>query len=414
MNRSIIGAASPTEFLHETLTGSLGVGSLRDLALDPLPNGVRGLLADAVPGWDGSLDRLIRTKYKPGRKLTAYYQLTPGDEARHVAVTWTNESVRVLVSPDDPDMPQLSALHDRRHLADLFGFAGRIDTIRYRPGQRHVLRVSSRDLPKNGRSVFVKTDRDDSGARAVPVVEALADRITKECPGAHLAEPIGYSAADRAGFWEGAPGEPLWRRFAGGAPEARLTFLVGRALRVLHETPLDDVPAHDGPARDASVEIASTIRAGEHIAALLPEVGAQFRAIAEDVADDLACVPTEAPTFTHGDVKSDNVLAFGNEVRLLDLDRCGPADPALDLAKFVADLRWWCGPDRRCAGGLIDSFLNGYGDADPARWERAVHLTRLFQLKLAARRCSVHDPAWETRVRSRVSAAAPVLNRSAR
>ena len=404
MNRSIIGEASPTELLSETLTGNLGVGSLRDLALDPLRHGARGPLVDAVPGWDGSLDRLIRTKYKPGRKLSAYYQLTPGDEGRHVAVTWTNESVRVLVSPDDPDMPQLAALHDRGHLTDVLGFAGRIDTIRYRPGQRHVLRVSSPD-----RAVYVKTDRDDSGARAVPVVEALTDRITSACPGAHLAEPIGFSAVDRAGFWEGAPGEPLWRRFAGGAPEARLTFLVGRALRVLHETPLDDLPVHDGPARDASVEIASTVRAGEHIVALLPEVGAQFLAIAEEVADDLAHVPTEAPTFTHGDVKSDNVLAFGNQVRLLDLDRCGPADPALDLAKFVADLRWWCGPDRRCAGGLIDSFLDGYGDADPARWERAVHLTRLFQLKLAARRCAVHDPAWETRVSTRVAAAAPVL-----
>jgi len=414
MDRFILGDASPTQLSHETLTGSLGVGPLRDLVLDPLPHGVRGMLADLVPEWDGSLERLIRTKYKPARKLTAYYQLTPGDEARHVAVTWTNESVRVLVSPDDPDMPQLAALHDHRHLTDLLGFAGRIDTIRYRPGQRHVLRVSSPDLPEDGRSVYLKTDRDDSGARAVPIVQALTERVTSTCPGAHLAEPIGYSAADRAGIWEGAPGEPLWRRFAGGAPEAKLTFLVGRALRVLHETPLEDLPAQDGPARDAAQEIASTIRAGEHIVALLPEVGADFLAIAHDVADDLARVPTEAPTFTHGDVKSDNVLAFGNDVRLLDLDRCGPADPALDLAKFVADLRWWCGPDKNCAGGLIDSFLSGYGDADPSRWERAVHLTRLFQLKLAARRCSVHDPAWETRVRARVSAAAPVLARSAR
>lgn len=409
MNPSIIGDASPTELPRETLTGSRGVGPLRDMALNPLRHGVRGLLTDLVPDWDGSLHRLIRTKYKPARKLTAYYQLTPDDEASHVAVTWTNESVRALVSPDDPDMPGLAALHDRDHLTDLLGFAGRIDTIRYRPGQRHVLRVSSPD-----RVAYIKTDRDDSGARAVPVVQALTERVTSLCPGAHLAEPIGYSAADRAGLWEGAPGEPLWRRFAGGAPEARLTHLVGRALRVLHETPLGDLPAHGRPARDTSMEIASTIRAGEHIAALLPEVGAEFLAIAHGVADDLARVPTEAPTFTHGDVKSDNVLAFGKEVRILDLDRCGPADPALDLAKFVADLRWWCGPDRNCAGGLIDAFLSGYGDADPARWERTVHLTRLFQLKLAARRCSVHDPAWETRVRARVSAAAPVLARGAR
>ena len=248
----------------------------------------------------------------------------------------------------------------------------------------------------------------------MPVVQALAERVTKTCPGAHLAEPIGYSAADRAGFWEGAPGEPLWRRFAGSAPSAaRLTHLVGQALRVLHETPLDDLPAHDGPARDTATEIASTVRAGEHIVALLPEVGADFLATVQDVADDLARVPTEAPTFAHGDAKSDNILAFGNDVRLLDLDRCGPADPALDLAKLVADLRWWCGADEDRAGVLVDGVRSGYGDCDPARWERAAHLTRLFQLKLAARRCAVHDPAWETQVRARVSAAAPVLARGA-
>jgi hypothetical protein len=101
-------------------------------------------------------------------------------------------------------------------------------------------------------------------------------------------------------------------------------------------------------------------------------------------------------------------------VRLLDFDRCGAADPALDLAKLVADLRWWCGPDQQCAEGLIDSFRRGYGDADPARWERTAHLARLFQLKLAARRCAVHDPAWETRVRARVSAAGQVLSRGVR
>ena len=408
MNQSIVGEASPRELLHETLTGNLGVGSLRDLALDPLRHGVRGLLVDAVPGWDGSIDRLIRTKYKPARKLTAYYQLTPGDEARHVAVTWTNESVRVLVSPDDPDLPRLAASTTAATSPTCSASPAGSTPSATDPGSATFCGFPHPTAPSTSRPtvttpVLVPFPRWRHSPNASP-------GVSRRPPG----------RADRV-----LGGRP--RRILGGCarrtvvaavrrrrPRARLTFLVGRALRVLHETPLDDVPAHDGPARDASVEIASTVRAGEHIVALLPDVGAQFLAIAEDVADDLARVPTEAPTFTHGDVKSDNVLAFGNQVRLLDLDRCGPADPALDLAKFVADLRWWCGPDRRCAGGLIDSFLDGYGDADPARWERTVHLTRLFQLKLAARRCAVHDPAWETRVRARVSAAAPVLARGAR
>ena len=187
-----------------------------------------------------------------------------------------------------------------------------------------------------------------------------------------------------------------------------MTHLVGRAIRVLHDTPLDSLPAHDAPARDAEAEIAATARAGEHLVALLPEVGADFLAMVEDVADELGRIPTEAPTFTHGDVKSDNVLAFGEQIRLLDLDRCGPADPALDLAKLIADLRWWSG-DGDLSRTLISAFSDGYGDVDDARWERATHLSQLFQLKLAARRCAVHDPAWAATVRARVSAAAPVL-----
>lgn len=405
MGRWVHRDTRPSDLLEETLAGVHGVEAVRRVVLDPRQHGAREVLADVVPNWDGSSPRLIRTKYKPSRKLTATYALTSDDPARHLTVIWTNGSVRALVSPDDPDMPQLAGLHDRAHLAELLGFAGRIDTIRYRPGQRHVLRVSAPD-----RAAYVKIDRDDSGARAVPVAQVLQPRLAARCPRAHVVEPIGFSAADRAGLWHGAPGEPLWQRFTGGVSAAAgMTHLVGRAIRVLHDTPLDALPALDTPARDAEAEIAATARAGEHIVALLPEVGADFLALVEDVADELGRIPTEAPTFTHGDVKSDNVLAFGEQVRLLDLDRCGPADPALDLAKLIADLRWWSGDGGDLSRTLTSAFRDGYGDCDEARWERATHLSQLFQLKLAARRCAVHDPAWVTDVRARVSSAAPVL-----
>jgi Ser/Thr protein kinase RdoA (MazF antagonist) len=138
-------------------------------------------------------------------------------------------------------------------------------------------------------------------------------------------------------------------------------------------------------------------------------VGLDYLALVDEIAAELDDIPTEAPTFAHGDLKSDNVLASPEGIRLLDLDRCGPADPALDLAKFAADLRWWSGADEDRANSLIDAFRAGYGAGDPARWDRAVPLSRLFQLKLAARRYAVHDPSWESDVRARVGAAAPVL-----
>ena len=407
MNSKIYREFSTPELLEETLAGAHGVEALRHMALDPLSHGVRELLAEQAPWWDGSTPRLIRTKYKPSRKLSAYYELSPGEPARHAAVAWTNESLEVLVSPDDPSMPELAGLHDDAHLTDLLGFTGRIDTIRYRPRQRHVLRVSTPD-----RAVYVKIDKDDSGSRSVPVALALGARMAVECPGAGLAEPIGWSAADRAGLWRSSPGEPLWQRLSVPGDAERLAHLLGRAVRVLHDTPTDLLPT-SSDEHDVQAEVASTIRAGEHIGTLVPQLGANFLAIVDAVVEGLAHVPTEAPTFTHGDLKSDNVLASDGQVRLLDLDRCGPADPALDLAKFAADLHWWCAPDSDRAQALTESFRAGYGECDGSRWDRAALLTRLFDLKLTARRCAVHYPAWDSHVRARVAAAAPVLARGA-
>ncbi len=382
----------PTHQIPESPDG------VRRLAVHPTPD-VLDQIAALVPEWDGSDLTLIRTKYKPSRNLTATYEL-PGEPARHVAVIWTNDGVQVFASPHDPAMPHVAALHDPAHLAGLLGFGDRVETLRYRPGQRHVLRVTA-----PGRTAYVKVDKDDSGARAVPFATTLGPRVADLCPGALLAEPIGWSAPNRAGLWLGSPGESL-RTVLSTAQTAALVRLVGAAVRVLHETPLDlPGPGQSSPLpRDVEAEVASTVRAGEHIVALLPDVGADFTSTVADVAERLAQLPTEPARFTHGDLKSDNVLAHDGTVRLLDLDRSGLADPALDLAKFVSDLHWWQGAG---ADSLVAAFRDGYGDGDPARWERAAHLTRLFQLKLTARRCAVHDPAWESDVRARV-AASPV------
>ncbi|MGH8965550.1 MAG: hypothetical protein ACRDXB_09525, partial [Actinomycetes bacterium] len=64
---------------------------------------------------------------------------------------------------------------------------------------------------------------------------------------------------------------------------------------------------------------------------------------------------------------------------------------------------------------LTRAFRAGYGDCDPVRWARAEVLAALFRLKLAARRCCVHDVDWEAQVRVRVTeaGAAQRLARSA-
>jgi len=389
--------AGPISHEHRTiLAGAQGAEGVRRLALDPGP-AVRDLVAGLVPGWDGGALPLLRTKYKPSRKLTATYVL-PGDPERHVAVIWTNDDVQAFASPVDPLLPHAAALHDPAHLAGLVGPVDRVETLRYRPGQRHVLRVTG----DRGTS-YVKVDKHDSGARSVPLAETLGPRVADRVPGAFLAEPIGWAAGDRAGLWRGAPGTSLRDLLEDPAVAAPLLRLVGTAVRVLHDTPVEDLPV-DGRVRGVDAEVRSTTSAAEHVVALLPDAGADARAIVADATARLDHLPAEPATVGHGDLKVDNVLAHEGSVRLLDLDRCGPADPALDLAKLTADLHWWSAE----ADALVAAFREGYGPSDPLRWERAAAFTPLLHLKLTARRCAVHDPAWESDVRARLRAAAPV------
>lgn len=401
--------------LHDVLSGQHGAEALGRIAVDPLGNGARDPLTERLP-----LDRvvsveLMRTKYKPGRKLTGYYRVhdRTSEPARPIAVTWyPDERVGVLVSPEDAALPQLARLSDRARLAPLLGHvSGRspghaselvVQPVRYRPGQRHVLHVVGGRLGPDG--VYAKVDRDDSGARAVPVATELGAHFVASCPGARLVQPVGYAAAERVAVWEGTPGVPLWHRLRDGRAEGiRLIYLVGRALRVLHEADARVGRTHSVPA-----ETAATLRAGEHLTALLPREGDRYRHLVSAVVETLDRWPVEPATLVHGDVKCDNLLAVGDrQVTFLDLDRVALAEPALDLGKFLADLRWWC-PAARLRG-LRRALRAGYGACDPARWARADLLAVLFSAKLAARRCEVHDPAWTSQVETRLSGAADAL-----
>ena len=63
----------------------------------------------------------------------------------------------------------------------------------------------------------------------------------------------------------------------------------------------------------------------------------------------------------HGDFKPEHVWHNGSSLTVIDLDLSRPADPALDLGKFLGDLPRWCDGIR--GGGLNaarERFLAGY------------------------------------------------------
>jgi aminoglycoside phosphotransferase (APT) family kinase protein len=409
--------------LEEVLSGRLGAGAVRRVALEPYRFGLAPLL-DGTGNGPGPL-RLVRSKYKPSR-LSGWYILTPGDGGapRRLAVTWSADGgVALRVYPDDPSMPQLARLSSPDHVAGMLRrldgvrddprWRPEVQPVRYRPGQRHVLRVR---CGPDGRGYYLKTDRDANGGVAVEAARVVGALLADRCPAVRVAEAVGTVDEDRTAVWREAEGSPLSHRLVSRAPTSEAPLrLLGRALRELHDGDLAMPWAvAPGPAdprrRNPASEVAVTLRAGAHIAALLPTLGARYRELAQEAGECLELMPGEPAGLVHGDAKCDNVLVVGDaRLRVLDLDRCARADPALDLGKLLADLRWWC-PDDRRAARWSEALAQGYGADPPQRWARARAWAALLQLRNAARRCAVHDPAWTQQVCARVAGAAAALH----
>lgn len=404
------------EQIAATVLGRGGHDAVASMVTDPVSHGVAGLLAAALPDRPLWTVELVRSKYKPPRKLTGYYVATgpDGRGRRHLAVSWRADGrIDLLTAPDDPNMPHLAALTDPKRLGTLVtGLSVRtppppvpvVETVRYRPGQRHVLLARYIDAP----SVHVKTDREGSGARAVPVARLLDEVVGRATASVAVANPIGYLPAIRTALWWHAAGRPVAPLLGAGAAAAPVVEEVGRAARAVHEVSaaIGSNPALDHlPRRDVRSEALATLRAGEHITALLPDVGSVYMAMVAAVVDGLDQLPAEAPSLVHGDLKADNLLLDEDRLRVLDLDRTCWAEPAVDLGKFLADLRWWS-PSGLASASLEVAFHAGYGPCDPLRWARAELLATMLELKLAARRCPVHDARWPTLVEDRIMRAA--------
>lgn len=196
--------------------------------------------------------RRRRVRFKPGRKLTATYDALVRNKAsttyraRPIAVTWgapdqpdrgpaqhavgemegeahsrevawsferlaadlTQLNMHISVSPLDPHFTQLVRLMD-----PLFGgkmltvvspgsasgstraFADKcaVTSIRYRPGQRHVLRYDHMDKTKT--TAFAKLYRGEDGAHALLVATQAAGCLEQQEENCTAVRPLDYLAA---------------------------------------------------------------------------------------------------------------------------------------------------------------------------------------------------------------------------
>jgi Ser/Thr protein kinase RdoA (MazF antagonist) len=428
-------------------TGAPGVrGALRS---SPLRRRIRGVVVEALarPTPLGPC-RLRRTKFKPGRKLTAYLDANVAGRAAPtaIAVTWqaadgapigrsaqevaleseaegrglrtpfrclTAEApdlrMRVHIAPLDADFPQLVRLSDPAYVAHLLGVSTQLEvvTVRYRPGQRHVL-LYRPAAGEGGPTLFAKLYRDDAGARCHQVALAVAELLDEAAVCAAVRPVDHLDNRDRAVLFPSVPGVPLSACLRGGARGAGAHLRQGGlALRRLHEAPAKFAALVE--SRGVEAELAATDRATEAIRKLMPSTGTVVRDILARTRDLLSRVPAEPLRFAHGDYKADHLLVGRSGVTLIDFDRCARAEPALDLAKFLADLRWWMAHRSGAVASAQEEFLGGYGPTTRLRLARARMLEPLLLLKMTARRVPVHETDWDGRTAALVETAEQLL-----
>lgn len=414
--------------------------------------------------------RLQRAKFKPGRKLTAYYDLhlqRPGDAVvmRPIAVTWSlpavahtgerpaltleerdaaHQAVRreaeqrglvapfrqltlavaalgmtVQISPVDPHYPQLVRLSDPHYVREQLSAISNLDggalpatgrdatgrdytvtAIRYRPGQRHVLRYDP--VASNGEAGpatrFAKVYADNRGQRLLTTIHQIADWVATQARDVAVLRPQAYLPDALTILYPWASGVPLAHLLASAdRTVAAVLRQTGAALHLLHNAPPSITPGL--PTITLAMEALGLGRTCEHIQLFLPTVGQTIQRLCAEIPEAYAALPQEAPTFVHGDWKADHLLvapATTAPLTLIDFDTCALADPALDIGKFLADLVWWYTTGQRA--GLTqaqDAFLAGYKlTPNHPRLRRAWLWAALIGIKMTAHRVPLFDPTW--------------------
>jgi thiamine kinase-like enzyme len=425
------------------------------------------------PGFRAGPFHLTRAKFKPGRKLSAYFSFPVLDETgkacqiAHLAVTWQNtlesgsdadgrgllqeeasraglmpvqrelwrdlpeRGIRLQIWPLDPKFPHLVHLGDPSHVGRMLTSLGVardgkqfpvITPIRYRPGERHVLRYeipASAAYRGHGQYLYAKLYKNEQdAARAFGIANRVVDWLDTNPQGLQGNRPEALSQEDCAILYPHAPGIPLSHQLdrSNRWLESQLQT-IGRALATMHSGPesLQAGLKENSFANEAKV----VKRASEHIQVLLPETYDKIITILDALQMHYANLPQEKPTFTHSDFKADHLLSTPQGLTLIDLDTCTLTDPALDLGKFLADLEWWF--ERKGISGIEAAhaaLIKGYQDETAgdtiiaARLRRAKLFHILILVKIVARRVPLYKKEWTATTSHLVERALQRLNQA--
>jgi hypothetical protein len=329
--------------------------------------------------------------------------------------------MRAQIYPLDAEHPKLARLADPTYVHDLLATEQAIQTkaesyqvtpIRYRPGQRHVLRYDPLDAA--GRvnapaTLFAKIYNSDKGARTFQLAARVSDWLAEQGNRIGAVRPQAYIAGEGLVLYPRVTGTPLSDLLRDqGQQTASYLRAAGAAIRTLHQTPesLIELQPHS-----FGKELKGIVSASEHVHPLLPDTGAAIAALIERARSLHDQLPQEPPAFAYGDFKADHLWVTPTGMTLIDFDTCYLSDPAIDLGKFLADIQWWY--DSYGLGGVAaaqDQFLAGYGAATPERLRRARLYEALVLTKSTVRRVKLFDRDWAAHTERLIARAVGVLD----
>jgi hypothetical protein len=457
---------------EDALSGKAGVAGVQWLlngasSRRQLRAGVQQMLQ---PDYHLGTFHLTRAKFKPDRRLLAYFTfpaLDAGDrmcQSVHLAVAWQknivnqhdvddwshlqkeanqaglmsvqrelwrdipDQGLRLQLWPFDPEFPNLIRLGDPAHVARMFASLGISDhlqqppvvmPIRYRPGERHVLRYEFSvpgTIPREGQRLYAKLySNAQDAAKAFGIANRVVDWLTENDIGLQGNRPAAMSAEDSVILYTHAQGIPLSRLLNRSLRWiASQLHTIAKGLAVLHNGP--ESLQSDLKQNNFGKEAKVVKRASEHIQVLLPETYSKIVEIVDKAEEQYSHLPQENPTFTHADFKADHLLSTPQGLTLIDFDTCTLTDPALDIGKFLADLEWWFTLNglpgmEEAQAELLKGYV-GSGEADTIIHER-LRRARLFHVlilvKIAARRVPIYRKDWAVMTDRLIERATQVL-----
>lgn len=349
-----------------------------------------------------AMDKFHRAMATAGASVTG--RLGPGRFALD------NTTVVVSVFPNDPKLRRLARLTAPDALARLAVGLGvhadsdatRLETLRYNPERRFVgrLMVDERDIAAV--RCYTRHDYARIAAKAGALESRGPLRLPRTLTRDHRARLLAFE-------WQ--RGDLLEETMRRKTVTARTLELVGTALAHLHGQQAPELPRWTGPS-----EAAALVALARYVAFLHPPIGAGVGDLAQRLAARLAPATVKARPL-HGDFYAKQVLANGGMAALIDLDEASLGEPAIDLARFRADLEAAVISHHLDAGEiepLFEPLLEGYrlaSGALPARLD--LHVAAQL-LRLTTHPFRRREAGWAEKAAAIVERARAFLDNDAR